>query len=267
MLRDALSALPGFTTWPCDEINYLWRHGNARTPHDELTVEQATPRVRRYLRRQFAKQARHGAHVVEKTCANSLRVGFVDRVVPSAKFVWIVRDGRDAAASARRRWHTNLDLGYIASKARFVPPTDAPYYAAAYLARQAHRLRSPDGCLSSWGPRPRDMDRLLAERSLLKVCAVQWQRCVEKAATELAAVEPTRVHRVRYEDVVAEPESHLAEMAAFACQGAVTSSDLRHAVAHISSDKVRALRSTLDANERDQLNALVKPTLAAHGYA
>ena len=28
MLRDALCVLPGFDTWPCDEGNYIWRHGN-----------------------------------------------------------------------------------------------------------------------------------------------------------------------------------------------------------------------------------------------
>ena len=29
MLRDVLVKLPGVGTWPCDEINYIWRHGNA----------------------------------------------------------------------------------------------------------------------------------------------------------------------------------------------------------------------------------------------
>ena len=32
MLRDVLTSLPGFATWPCDEINLIWRHGNRDLP-------------------------------------------------------------------------------------------------------------------------------------------------------------------------------------------------------------------------------------------
>ena len=41
--------------------------------------------------------------VVEKTCANSLRVPFVETVAGPAKDVFLVRDGMDAVASALER--------------------------------------------------------------------------------------------------------------------------------------------------------------------
>ncbi|HUT60609.1 MAG TPA: sulfotransferase, partial [Phycisphaerae bacterium] len=106
MLRDMLTAFPGVGTWPCDEINYIWRHGNARYATDEFPPELARPRVRAYIRRAFDRlAARRGlSHVVEKTCANSLRVQFVRAVVPEARFIHIVRDGRDVAVSAVQRW-------------------------------------------------------------------------------------------------------------------------------------------------------------------
>ena len=87
MLRDVLTSLPGVATWPCDEINYIWRHGNVRYPSDELRPDMARTAVRKYIRKQFDWVAgKYQAHTgVEKTCANSLRVGFVDRVVPDAK--------------------------------------------------------------------------------------------------------------------------------------------------------------------------------------
>ena len=130
ILKASLCRLPGAGSWPCDEINYVWRHGNASESHDELQPERARPRVRRYIRRCFDRLARRRglAHVVEKTCANSLRVAFVDRVVPDALFVFLVRDGRDVVASARKRWKAPLDLPYLLAKARFVPLTDVPYY-------------------------------------------------------------------------------------------------------------------------------------------
>jgi len=43
ILRDTLTQLPSITTWSCDEINYIWRHGNINYPSDEFPVELATP--------------------------------------------------------------------------------------------------------------------------------------------------------------------------------------------------------------------------------
>ena len=85
MLRDMLVKLPGVGTWPCDEINYIWRHGNVRYQSDELFPENATTKVQAYVRKQFENiaKAQDLQTVVEKTCANSLRVGFVDRILPT----------------------------------------------------------------------------------------------------------------------------------------------------------------------------------------
>ena len=41
ILRDTLTSLSGFETWPCDEINPIWRHGNLFWPDDEIPVERA----------------------------------------------------------------------------------------------------------------------------------------------------------------------------------------------------------------------------------
>lgn len=78
MLRDVLTSAPGVSTWPCDEINFVWKHQNLDIDHDEIPADRA-PRVSTYLRGQFdARAAKDRADVVvEKTCATSLRVPFV----------------------------------------------------------------------------------------------------------------------------------------------------------------------------------------------
>ena len=139
MLRDVLTSFDGISTWPCDEINYIWRHGNVRYPSDEIPSCKASPSIRSYIQQRFTDiRKKYDADVVvEKTCANSLRVPFVDAVVPDAKYIFIYRDGIDATGSAKERWTAELDIPYILEKVKFVPKTDLPYYGCLLYTSDA----------------------------------------------------------------------------------------------------------------------------------
>lgn len=217
LLRDLLCALPGFATWPCDEINPIWRHGNAAHPSDELPPERATPRVCRYIRGRFRRLARRSgaAFVVEKTCANSLRVPFVAAVLPEARFVFIRRDGVDVVHSAMQRWTASFDLLYTLRKARFVPLSDLPRLGVQYVANRLRRLVSRQERLPSWGPRLEGMDELVAGHDLDEVCAIQWRRCVDRAEAALDRLPGERVHRLAYEGLVADAAGELASICRF----------------------------------------------------
>jgi hypothetical protein len=266
MLRDILTSLPQFTTWPCDEINYVWRHGNVRHPSDELRPEQARPSVRAYVRSAFARIGRRkpGAWVVEKTCANSLRVEFVDRIVPEARFVEIVRDGRDVVVSAELRWSAALEIQYLAKKARYLPLLDVPYYATRYLWNRIYRCFSTDERLAFWGPRFEGMDEALETHSLQEVCALQWQRSVERSREALEKIEPERVHRLRYEDFVADPLAELRSLLDFA--DVDPGVDLHDLVGRVSAKSVGQWRRKLDAPAVTSIEALIGGTLSEHGY-
>ena len=264
MLRDVICRLPGFATWPCDEINYLWRHGNARWPSDALPPELATRRVRGYINRQFRRQARaRGAgFLVEKTCANSLRVPFVDRVLPDARYIFIHRQPLDAVASAAKRWHAPFELGYTLRKARFVPPSDVPYYGWRLVRNRLHRLVSGERRLASWGPRLESMPALLEKHSLPELCALQWNACVESAATALAALGTARVHTLGYEEFVSEPLAGLAEICRFLAAPAAPSA-LATAAAAVSDRSVGKGARELTTAVRQTLAPLTESGLAA----
>ena len=266
MLRDVLTRLPGFGTWPCDEINYIWRHGNVRHPDDELRPEQATPRVRRYIRRAFDHiAARRGlAHVVEKTCANSLRVAFVDAILPDARFIRIVRDGRDVLVSAEARWTASLDLRYIARKARYVPLTDLPYYGSRYLWNRLYRLVSAEARLAFWGPRIAGLGDALERHGLEEVCALQWKRCVDEAEHDLSLLPADRVHRLRYEDFVARPAAELSRIVDFL--GVPMPSDASQILRSVARTRVGQWRQKIDEPTRLSVEAMIGESLRAHGY-
>ncbi|MFC2993570.1 sulfotransferase family protein [Halomonas tibetensis] len=267
MLRDVLCEFEGVATWPCDEINYLWRHGNVRHPSDEIPAERATPAVQAYMQKQFQwVSERYGAHtVVEKTCANSLRVPFVDCAVPDARYVYIYRDGLDTTGSAKLRWQAKLDIPYLLEKVRFVPLTDLPYYGTRYLWSRVYRLFSREKRLAFWGPALEDMPEILERHSLNEVCALQWQRCVENAEAAFADMPPDQVTRVRYEDFVREPEAQLKRLLAFLGLD-VPEEELSRAVAGVSSRSIGKGRASLEEGEVKRLEYLIGETLERYGY-
>ncbi|MDD5395542.1 MAG: sulfotransferase [Thiothrix sp.] len=267
MLRDMLVKLPKVGTWPCDEINYIWRHGNVRYPSDAFTRDMAAADVKRYIHTQFDQLAK--SHqldmVVEKTCTNSLRVGFVDEVLPDAKYIFIVRDGVDVVGSAMLRWKASLDIPYLLAKARYVPIVDLPYYASKYLSNRLYRLISKEKRLASWGPKLDDMDAILKNYSLLQVCALQWKACVNKSEEEFSRIDPERVVRVKYEDLVSHPHDEFLRIAKFLGQE-VTPSILNGVTQSVSIGSVGKGRAALGASGLAEILPLINETLAVHGY-
>jgi hypothetical protein len=263
LLRDVLCSFSGFATWPCDEINYIWRHGNRDAATDELTEADARPEVISYVRRAFDRQRRRagGTTVVEKTCATTLRIAFAHRIVPEARFVVIVRDGRDVTVSAMRRWTAGLDVAYLARKARFVPVGDLPYYAARYARSRLARRRDEERRLSTWGPRFAGLDDAVRSRTLAEVCALQWSRCVETADAQLtAAVDPAAVHRLTYEDLVRDPGREVTRLAEFL--GVKVSAPLPD----IRTGGVGGWRAQLSEREMARVCEVAGATLTRYGY-
>ncbi len=267
MLRNLLTSIDGFGTWPCDEINYIWRHGNVRYPSDEIPVENATPRVKSYIRHKFDLIAKaQGADiVVEKTCANSLRVPFVDSVVPEARYLYIYRDGIDTTGSAKLRWTAKLDIPYILEKVRFVPPGDLPYYAVRYLWARLFRLCSRDKRLAFWGPALDNMQDLLQRQTLDEVCALQWQRCVDSAEAAFSAMAANKVLRVCYEDFVREPKSQFRRVLSFVGRD-ISDAEIAEVVSGVSSKSLGKGRKALGEVKIKDLELLIGESLKRYGY-
>jgi hypothetical protein len=267
MLRDVLTSINGVSTWPCDEINYIWRHGNVWYPSDEIPAERASPAVKNYIQQCFSDiQEKYSANVVvEKTCANSLRVTFVDAVVPSAKYIFIYRDGIDATGSAKERWTAKLDISYLLEKVRFVPKADLLYYAVRYFWARIYRLISSEKGLAFWGPKLDNMQEILQKHSLNEVCALQWQRCVDKADEALSAMPEGKVIRVCYEDFVQQPSKELGRILEFLGKD-VPEADIAEAVKDVSPRSLGKGRKALGESEVANLEKLVGDSLKRYGY-
>lgn len=274
MLRDVLTSLDGFATWPCDEINLMWKHGNLDIPHDELTPAHARPEVVKYLRKQFQKIGRkYGAHtVVEKTCATSLRVGFASMVFPDAKFIFIRRDGVDAAPSAMKRWNAPFDAKYTLKKVRWVPRRDLPRHFAGFISKKFAQRRAgetgrddADLKVSTWwGPRPADFRDIQRDHSLDEVSTMQWKRCVDRTMEDLQAIPAEQVLEVVYEDFVRSPRQELLRILDFLGHPEAMRET---AVASVSAGSVGKGRGELGPEIASRLDEIAGSTLKKLGYA
>jgi len=267
MLRNIVTDFDGVATWPCDEINYIMRHGNVRHPSDEFSGRHATTKVKKYIRSTFEKFGKSVSAeiILEKTCANSLRVEFLNKIFPEAKYIFLVRDGIDSTGSAKLRWTAKLDLGYTFKKVRFVPKTDLFYYGFRFLWARLYRFFSKDNRLAFWGPELNEMQVILKKHSLNEVCAIQWRECVEKADRALKLLPQNQVCRVQYESFVKEPKLELSRIINFMGIEA-SGQQLEQAVVGISSESVGKGRQLLGKDEVKNLENLLGVTLSKFGY-
>lgn len=217
ILRDILSFHPSISTWPCDELNQMWRHYNSSSRTDELQVSDATSHVVVFIRKFFADFHRHTKtpFILEKTCANSLRVPFVATVFPEAKYIHIVRNGLDSIPSARICWGIGFRPVYLFKKLRYVPLGDLFSYFHRFFFSYFRRLFSKDKRVGMWGPIYFGMDHDISTKSLLEVCSIQWQKCVDSATTDLRSINSSSVFYLRYEDLVLNPVSTITAIFRF----------------------------------------------------
>lgn len=216
LLRDMIAHHPKIGAVPYD-INYIWRMGNEQCSDDVLTPTQLTTNYRERIRKEVFTFAPHGTSVlVEKSVSNCLRVPYVQKVFPEAKYIHLLRDGRDVVESSYRQWTIKPDWRYILKKARGYPITKAPGYAMQYAMSTLRRTLSSESAVRGfWGPRYPGIERDLEIEGTLAVCAHQWVHSVTTALSGFEQIERGSVLTVRYESFVEEPLTHLEQIALF----------------------------------------------------
>ena len=109
-IRDVLASADGVCAVPYD-VNYIWRSGLPSNTHDALQPEQLSEKSVSKIRNSLSSLAgvEAGEVLVEKTVSNSLRVKYVEKVFPNARYVHIVRDGRESTYSAMKQWVARPD--------------------------------------------------------------------------------------------------------------------------------------------------------------
>jgi hypothetical protein len=129
--------------------------------------------------------------VLDKTCINTLRVSYLDKLFPEARFVFIQRDGRDNISSMMDGWREGRTDGSFGLNQFFGPaPEDIAINHGEF--REWHFFLPP-----GW--------RDYRHAALEEVCAYQWITANQLALDAGERLAADRWIRIRYEDLIAQP--------------------------------------------------------------
>lgn len=210
MLAHVFGKLPSACTW--HEPRTVWVYADPGRVHDRFEACDAVEPVRSYIRRRFERyaSARGATFLAEKTPSNVVRVPYVNRIFPEARFVHIVRHPVAVAESAESVWSWTPGFRRVVRRIRETPVRQLPFYLRKAVSELAVKvgLESPRDRV--WGLRYPGWEMDFRERSLEEFSALQWLHGTRAARQDLDGVDPARVATVRYEDMVADPREAIA---------------------------------------------------------
>lgn len=272
------------------EANELWKRHVPASKHDFVPASVATEDVTSKTRRAFAKRCRarnrstgqRGARMLEKTPANTLRMPFMKKVFPDAVFVHIIRDGRDVAVSARRKYSSDFrkttkvkepELTFADRVEQLIRTISGKIEKGLRLkALLADPLRYWEGALRTlgakrdamWGPRFPGFEVYREHCSKLELGAIQWKVCVDAARSFVASNRHASVCEVRYENLLARPGNVLGRVFDFiADTGLPAPATIRHDI----TQKGRTWRDEVTREEIKEMARHIEGTLLALDYS
>jgi len=161
---------------------------------NRLEAVDATPELGDVLRQRFLAglRDRDGAaspalpvRMLEKTPKNALRISFLVKIFPQAHFVYLYRDIRQTLSSMIEAWQSGRFRTYPK-----LPGWTGPSWSLLLVP--------------GW--------RELIGRPLQEVVAAQWASTTNTLLDDLSEMPAERVHVVRYNDILANPEHEMERL-------------------------------------------------------
>ena len=172
----------------------LWGPRNNGWESEAAGAEAARPEHRRAAQRYFFQRLGTG-QVLDKTCINVMRVPYLHRLFPQARFVYIHRDGRDNVSSLIDGWMHDGHFGL----SKLLGPLPCAVNIGGGTFRDWSFLLPP-----GW--------RAYNDAPLEEVCAFQWLTANRLALDALAKLPAEQWIRLRYEDLFERPVEMFREV-------------------------------------------------------
>lgn len=264
ILQKVMSTHPDVVGWY--EPNALWLYADPGRIHDEFDENDATDRVKKYIRKRFLKyQKQHGNRVIlEKTPQNILRIPYVRAIFPEATFLYIVRDPFSFISSVEYKWQRPVTGSGIVRRLKDMPVSQLHHWVRRYLIQQINKRVLRRKYLSIWGPRYRGIQDDLKKYDLLTVIARQWSVCSMKAEKDMAMFGNGQILRLKYEDFVEDPISDLQRICAHS--GLAITGDMVNAAKDMVKSDRKLKWQRFDPGDLARVLPEISEEMKRHGY-
>ena len=271
------------------EPYFIWDHFFRTAPDDERTEADVKPEIKNWIYRNFTryKRRRKCAVLVDKSPRNSLKIPFIIAIFPQAKFIHLLRDGRDATLSINKKWlqrqnivHNPLTKGrFDYEKAfhivheflRFQPYLTDKVRAFWFetnghlINKKMHLNRLRWNGKVGWGPRFKGWTHIYEKSSLLKFNASQWLHCVQRIEADWKLIRQSNRLTVRYEDLIQTPRQKIREILDFL--GLDTDNAFYSSLPKLKADNYNNWKTGFSKENLKEINPILTPQLKKCGYA
>jgi hypothetical protein len=249
ILQNVVAQHPSLVRWY--EPRNIWQYADPGRAHDEFNEDDASEKVKRYVRKRFLQYQREQGNrtILENTPVNVLRVGYVHAIFPEATFIYIIRDPFSVISSMELKWQKPISkVKGIRRRLRTTPVTQLHHYLWPFVVMQFNKRVLRRKYLPVWGTRYEGIQEDLKTHDHLTVMARQWAVGSRKAEEGLARIDDRALLRLRYEDFVEDPMSQLKRI-------------LSHCGLEMTDEVAEAARS-VDPDRREKWRRFDPATLA-----
>jgi NADH:ubiquinone oxidoreductase subunit C len=136
--------------------------------------------------------------IIDKTPPNCFRVPFIAEMYPSAKFIYLTRDGYENTSSLMNAWNATKKFQFKQRKYLNVD-LDIKGYSG-----EVWKFAMPPG----W-------ETFTTEKNLAQVCAFQWAESHRYAKQAFNDMADDRYTQVKFENLLAKPDEIVAQLCDF----------------------------------------------------
>ncbi|MBW2201509.1 MAG: sulfotransferase [Deltaproteobacteria bacterium] len=271
------------------EPYFVWDRYFRNHPHDKRNAEEATSKIKKQIFTEFLRYKRKTGSriVVDKSPRNSLKIPFIMRIFPQARFIHLLRDGRDVTLSIHKEWIRRRKIVQNSQNNNKFNYKRAFRVVKEWLNRQPflkdkirslwfethghffnktlHLNRLRWNGEIGWGPRFKGWNEFIYQKSMLKFNAYQWLRCVENIGMYWPEIPAENKLELRYEDLISESEKNIINILEFL--------DLRkyeeffHSVPKLKKDNFNKWRNEFSREQANEVHEILTPMLIKLGYA
>ena len=265
ILGDILSQHKDVAYWL--EPKYIWRYGKARSKHDLRYAHEATPPVKKYIRKRFTDftNTLGKKQFIEKTPSNVFRISFIREIFPNGRFVQIVRNGNDSALSAEKKWTTIPDRSAIKRRLtkNEIPWSELPFYTMASVRDVLGRGLFPSKGFI-WGQHFEGIEAYRKEHSIIETCAKQWSEGMRVSIEEMRLIPDVQKFTLRYEDLSSELTKKVSDILSF-LELDIDQKVLDYAAQKVFNTKTRTYTES-DLEKMDKIKPIIEKEMKILGY-